>query len=454
MKASRAEIIDYIRRRTSALYSAEECGRIARMTAAALSGDAEAKFLTDPREVTDIEGVERAAAELAAGRPVQYVIGEADFCGLSFVVREGVLIPRPETEELVMLAERRAAEFDCPRILDVCTGSGCIAVALGHRIPTAETTALDISREALEIARENGRRLGVEVEWIEDDALGGMARLVGRRFDVIVSNPPYIPRSEMVSMHRNVTGYEPQRGSFRRRLRSFGVLSRHSARGGRNVVRRRFLVVRGTRAVGRTNGRGGTRRGIRRRADRGGLFRQTTNGMRQQKQTIKRDKTAEQALASLMRLCARAERSSGDAMRLMGTWGVPTQERGAVLQRLIKERFIDDRRYAEAFVREKINLSVWGEYKIRTALRRKGIADAIVSEALNAAPSARDTSRLAERLARKMKSIKYDTPYQLRTKLIRHGISLGFATDDVVACVEEITRNIEEPCDEAEFFPL
>ena len=84
--------------------------------------------------------------------------------------------------------------------------------------------------------------------------------------------------------------------------------------------------------------------------------------MRQQKQTIQRDKTAEQALASLMRLCARAERSSGDAMRLMGTWGVPTQERGAVLQRLVKERFIDDRRYAAAFVREKINLSAWGEY--------------------------------------------------------------------------------------------
>jgi len=155
-----------------------------------------------------------------------------------------------------------------------------------------------------------------------------------------------------------------------------------------------------------------------------------------------------------MRLCARAERSSGDAMRLMATWGVPPDERVGVLQRLVKERFIDDSRYAEAFVREKINLSAWGEYKIRTALRRKGISEAMVSEALSTVPSARDTSRLAERLVRKMKSIKYDTPYQLRTKLIRYGISLGFATDDVVACVEELTCNIEEPCDETEFFPL
>jgi len=184
------------------------------MTASALSGDDEAKFLTDPREMINIEGLERAAAELAAGRPVQYVIGETDFCGLSFAVREGVLIPRPETEELVLLAGRRAAAFDRPRILDVCTGSGCIAVALSHRIPEAEVTALDISDEALEIARENGRRHGADVEWIKDDALGGMGRLAGRRFDVIVSNPPYIPRSEMASMHRNVTGYEPHIALF------------------------------------------------------------------------------------------------------------------------------------------------------------------------------------------------------------------------------------------------
>lgn len=214
MRASRAEIVDYIRRRVSALYSVDEGGRIARMTAAALSGDAEAKFLADPNETIEINGLEQAADELAAGRPVQYVIGEADFCGLRFAVREGVLIPRPETEELVMKAAERAEEFARPRILDVCTGSGCIAVALGRRIPRAEITALDISDAALTIARENGRRLGVDVEWIGDDALGGMTRLAGRRFDVVVSNPPYIPRSEMAAMHCNVTGYEPHEALF------------------------------------------------------------------------------------------------------------------------------------------------------------------------------------------------------------------------------------------------
>ena len=79
---------------------------------------------------------------------------------------------------------------------------------------------------------------------------------------------------------------------------------------------------------------------------------------------VKRAKTAQQALESLMRLCARAERSSGDAMRLMASWQVPPQEREGVLQRLKADKFIDDRRYAEAFVREKINLSAWGRYKI------------------------------------------------------------------------------------------
>ena len=168
------------------------------------------------------------------------------------------------------------------------------------------------------------------------------------------------------------------------------------------------------------------------------------------KPKVKRPKTAEQALASLMRLCARAERSSGDAMRLMATWMVPEGDRQGVLQRLIKERFIDDSRYAEAFVREKSNLSAWGEYKIRTALRRKGIADEIINSALQQMPAEQNLERLTERLKRKMRTIKYDTTYQLKTKLIRHALSLGFTMDDVLKCVEEVMRDIktEEECDD------
>ena len=168
------------------------------------------------------------------------------------------------------------------------------------------------------------------------------------------------------------------------------------------------------------------------------------------KPKVKRPKTAEQALTSLMRLCARAERSSGDAMRLMATWMVPEADRQGVLQRLIKDRFIDDSRYAEAFVREKSNLSAWGEYKIRTALRRKGIADDIINSALQQMPTEQNLERLTERLKRKMRTIKYDTTYQLKTKLIRHALSLGFTMDDVLKCVEEVMRDIntEEECDD------
>ncbi len=168
------------------------------------------------------------------------------------------------------------------------------------------------------------------------------------------------------------------------------------------------------------------------------------------KPKVKRPKTAEQALASLMRLCARAERSSGDAMRLMATWQVPEADRQGVLQRLIKDRFIDDSRYAEAFVREKSNLSAWGEYKIRATLRRKGIADDIINSALQQMPAEQNLERLTERLKRKIRTIKYDTTYQLKTKLIRHALSLGFTMDDVLKCVEEVMRDIntEEECDD------
>ena len=156
---------------------------------------------------------------------------------------------------------------------------------------------------------------------------------------------------------------------------------------------------------------------------------------------IKRNKTADEALASLMRLCARAERSSGDALRLMQNWGVNKNEQQKVLQRLIKERFIDDRRYAETFIREKCNLSAWGRYKIQSALKRKGIASDIIAEALAKLNPSDNKKRLQNKLQTKIKQIKYDTAYQLKTKLIRYALSLGFEMDEVMDCVNEIIKN-------------
>lgn len=214
MEATRSEITAFIAEAVRGLYPEREARRIALTAAAALSGESEAKFLADPNQRVNIDGVERCAAQLAAGCPVQYVTGKTEFCDMTFHVDGSVLIPRPETEELVLWAEQCAADHRNPRILDVCTGSGCIAIVLAAHLPQAKVTALDISHAALETARRNASMNGVRIRFIEDDALNGMPSLAGETFDIIVSNPPYIPHSEIESMHVNVTRYEPHEALF------------------------------------------------------------------------------------------------------------------------------------------------------------------------------------------------------------------------------------------------
>lgn len=154
----------------------------------------------------------------------------------------------------------------------------------------------------------------------------------------------------------------------------------------------------------------------------------------------KRNKTPEQALKALMRLASRAEKSSGDAMRLMAGWGVEPSQRQSVLDKLIAMKFIDDRRYADAFVRDKLRFSGWGAYKIRTALRGKGISQQIIDEALSQADGAEMKERLQRSLATKMKSVKYSSPYDLRNKLMRYGASLGYDFDVVAEAVAGIVK--------------
>ena len=155
----------------------------------------------------------------------------------------------------------------------------------------------------------------------------------------------------------------------------------------------------------------------------------------------RKPKTAQQALQSLMRLCARSEKSTGDALRLMRTWGVPEAEQRGVLDKLLTNRYIDNRRYAEAYTREKSNLAGWGERKIAMQLRLKGVERETISAVL-AELMTDDTKqeRLRDKLEHKLRSIKATNDYELRGKLLRYALGLGYDYDVAIDVVEEVTK--------------
>lgn len=161
-----------------------------------------------------------------------------------------------------------------------------------------------------------------------------------------------------------------------------------------------------------------------------------------QKGTIKtpRTKSPEQALSSLMRTCARAEKCSSDALRSMRRWGLSDTDAQVVLERLIRERFIDDGRYAAAYVREKMRFSGWGERKIRAALRAKAIAPKIIDEAMCQMVPEDNASRLRDMLQKKAAKTTARDLYDLKGKLVRFAVGRGFDLDDVLEVVEEIIR--------------
>lgn len=158
------------------------------------------------KEVEDILG------RLKQREPLQYILQEAPFCGLSFHVEKGVLIPRPETEELVEWMVSDYQKAGKVRILDIGTGSGCIPVILAERLPEAEVASCDISAEALKVAAVNVKRYGDKVTLFQADIL--QDELPDCQVDVLVSNPPYITDSERKDMEKNVLDWEPELALF------------------------------------------------------------------------------------------------------------------------------------------------------------------------------------------------------------------------------------------------
>lgn len=145
------------------------------------------------------------------GEPLQYITGETEFYGLPFRVTRDVLIPRPETEHLVEKTLALAAGLREPRIVDVGTGSGCIAVALANKLPQARIAAIDLSAAALTVAQENARRNGATVRFLQGDLLAPVA---GEHFDFVVSNPPYVPNADRASLSVEVRDFEPAMALF------------------------------------------------------------------------------------------------------------------------------------------------------------------------------------------------------------------------------------------------
>ncbi len=187
-------------------------------------------------ETLDESRLNEQLRRLQAGEPVQYVLGRTFFCGHEFRVRPGVLIPRPETEELVGVACDRVARYGersgqsngegsgrAVRILDIGTGSGCIAISLALAIPDAQVEAWDVSDEALTIARENASHLGAKVTFKKNDILKGngapsfwrgLGEASGEAFTLIISNPPYICEKERKDMEQRVLDHEPSLALF------------------------------------------------------------------------------------------------------------------------------------------------------------------------------------------------------------------------------------------------
>ncbi len=210
--ATRREIFQQLRSVAAELYGAAEGGIIAEMIILAKGHISRNQLLVEPNVELQISDLDSIIEQLRSWRPVQYIVGHALFDDIELEVGEGVLIPRPETEELVEWIASNAEAT--AKIVDVCTGSGCIAIALRRRVADSRVVALDISHDALAIARRNAERYAPDLQIVEGDALSNFSCITDTKVDIIVSNPPYIPLSDRATMRRNVTDYEPSLALF------------------------------------------------------------------------------------------------------------------------------------------------------------------------------------------------------------------------------------------------
>ena len=208
------DILQNIRKSLSEFYPDNEVPGLVRLLIEHVTKSSMPALLSDKNtKITSEEvlKIDKIVERLQRFEPIQYILGETEFYGLPIMVNQDVLIPRPETEELVELILNENKETQ-PRILDIGTGSGCIAISLQKHLPEASVTAWDISEKALAIAALNSKSNAVNVSFNQVDILSDYP--TDHSFDIIVSNPPYVLDSEKTDMHANVLDYEPHTALF------------------------------------------------------------------------------------------------------------------------------------------------------------------------------------------------------------------------------------------------
>lgn len=207
--------IDYIISQLRGYYPDNELRELAYWIVEETTGITRTEILIGCKSTKNIPNLEIILQKLRAHVPIQYIFGHTEWMGLNLHVTPATLIPRPETAELVAWVLQSASSKTHMRVLDIGTGSGCIAIALKHRAPQWYVMGIDISSEALEVARDNALRNGVEVEWQQIDILDhNLGKKDDWQWDIIVSNPPYICEKEKADMESRVLDYEPHSALF------------------------------------------------------------------------------------------------------------------------------------------------------------------------------------------------------------------------------------------------
>lgn len=212
-------VITFFKKELVHIYTESELQNITRWILEHQLKISSSQIISDPDiriNESDLVQLEQMCIDLKKNKPIQYVLGESEFYGLKFKVNENVLIPRPETEELVERIVSDCKTKNSPLlILDIGTGSGCIPISIKRNIPSANVYALDISKAALEVAGDNAKQNKVEVNFFNADILKENAsetillQTGGKKLDLLISNPPYVLNSEKQSLHERVYAYEP-----------------------------------------------------------------------------------------------------------------------------------------------------------------------------------------------------------------------------------------------------